>query len=212
MFAPSAWTQDGGLVWWAGRGAPKDAPGDTGTGFRGQKGYRDTSLSYIAERCGISRPTLYLYFRDKEEIFYYAVREMTEGMFRDYKGLAEEQGRSWLEKLRFICADIIERSYKKRDFFSCLMDFLFQMKLQGRDYSVEIERRTVGLIYMFSFLIRRGIQAGEIRQVPPKEAAYQLFSLIEAFSFQIAMIEKFRPEEAVTVIYSWLDSLSTSCV
>ncbi len=178
----------------------------------GQKGYRDTSLSYIAERCGISRPTLYLYFKDKEEIFYYAVREMSEGMFRDYKGLVEEGAGPCLDKLRFICADIIGRSYKKRDFFSCLIDFLFQMKLQGRDFSREIERRTVGLIYMFSILIRRGIQGGEIRKVPPRETAYQLFSLIEAFSFQIAMIDKFKPEEAVTVISSWLDSLSTSCM
>ncbi|MDC7234502.1 MAG: TetR/AcrR family transcriptional regulator [Spirochaetales bacterium] len=176
-----------------------------------QKGYQDTNLSYIADRCGISRPTLYLYFKDKEEIFYYAVKQMTEGMFRDYKGLINDTGQSELAKLKFICRDIIEKSYRKRDFFSSLADFLFQMKRQGKDYSRDIEKRTVGLIYLFSILIRKGIQKGEIRKVPAKETAYQLFSLIEAFAFQIAMIEKFEPSGAVSVTISYLESLSVSC-
>lgn len=176
-----------------------------------QKGYQDTNLSYIADRCGISRPTLYLYFKDKEEIFYYAVKQMTEGMFHDYKGLIEDNGQSELEKLKFICRDIIEKSYRKRDFFSSLADFLFQMKRQGKDYSRDIEKRTVGLIYLFSIIIRKGIKKGEFRKVPAKETAYQLFSLIEAFAFQIAMIEKFEPSGAVSVTISYLDSLSVSC-
>jgi len=176
-----------------------------------QRGYQDTNLSYIADRCGISRPTLYLYFKDKEEIFYFAVREMTEGMFREYKDLLTDNEQSELSKLKWICRDIIEKCYKKRDFFSCLADFLFQMKRQGKDYSRDIEKRTVGLIYLFSILIRKGIQKGEFRNVPAKETAYQLFSLIEAFAFQIAMIEKFEPEGAAAVTISYLDSLSVSC-
>ncbi|MDC7241313.1 MAG: TetR/AcrR family transcriptional regulator [Spirochaetales bacterium] len=174
-----------------------------------QKGYQDTNLSYIADRCGISRPTLYLYFKDKEEIFYYAVKQMTEGMFMDYKGMLGDSEQNELDKLKFICRDIIEKSFRKRDFYSSLADFLFQMKRQGKDYSREIDKRTVGLIYLFSIIIRKGIKKGEIRNVPAKETAYQLFSLIEAFAFQIAMIEKFEPSGAVSVTISYLESLST---
>ncbi|MCK5735921.1 MAG: helix-turn-helix transcriptional regulator, partial [Spirochaetaceae bacterium] len=43
-----------------------------------QNGYQNTSLSQLAGACGISRPTLYLYFRDKEEIFTYAVKYYTD--------------------------------------------------------------------------------------------------------------------------------------
>ena len=178
----------------------------------GQKGYQDTNLSYIADRCGISRPTLYLYFKDKEEIFFFAVKEITEGMFKVYKNLLEDEEQSELEKLKFICRDIIQRCYRRSDFFSCLADFLFQMKRQGKDYSRDIDKRTVGLIYLFSIIIRKGIRKGEFRNVPAKETAYQLFSLIEAFAFQIAMIDKFKPEGAVNVTMSYLDSLSTACV
>jgi len=82
------------------------------------------------------------------------------------------------------------------------------MKRQGRDYSLEIEKRTVGLIYLFSILIRRGIEKGEFRPVSAKETAYQLFSLLEAFAFQISMLDKFDPSGAVTVTISYLDSLA----
>ena len=33
----------------------------------GREGYRDSNLSLIASECGISRPTIYQYFKDKEE-------------------------------------------------------------------------------------------------------------------------------------------------
>ena len=39
-----------------------------------REGYRDSNLSLIATECGISRPTIYQYFKDKEEIYYYAVK------------------------------------------------------------------------------------------------------------------------------------------
>ena len=47
-------------------------------------GYRDSNLSSIAEECGLSRPTLYQYFKDKKEIYYYAVKLITGKMFTKY--------------------------------------------------------------------------------------------------------------------------------
>jgi len=91
-----------------------------------QKGYQDTNLSYIAHCCSISRPTLYLYFKEKEEIFYFAVNQMTEGMYRDYKGLLQESSQTEMSKLKFICQDIIEKSYRKREFFPRWRIFCFR--------------------------------------------------------------------------------------
>jgi AcrR family transcriptional regulator len=42
-----------------------------------REGYRDSNLSLIATECGISRPTIYQYFKDKEQIYYYAVKLVT---------------------------------------------------------------------------------------------------------------------------------------
>ena len=174
-----------------------------------QKGYQDTNLSYIADRCGISRPTLYQYFKDKEEIFYYAVKEMTSSMYSQYKNLFDQDDMSQLEKLKFICTDIIRISYKQKDFYYCLADFLFQMKRQGMDYSREIQKRTVGLTFLFSRIIRKGVQSGEFRPLEPKDIASQLFNMLQAFAFQIALIETFKPEPAIEATCSFLDSFAS---
>ncbi|MBV5350315.1 helix-turn-helix transcriptional regulator, partial [bacterium] len=34
-----------------------------------QKGYRGVSVDEICLRCGITKPTLYYYFKDKENLF-----------------------------------------------------------------------------------------------------------------------------------------------
>ena len=43
-------------------------------------GYRESNLSLIAEACCLSRPTVYQYFSDKKEIYYYAVKNVTSRM------------------------------------------------------------------------------------------------------------------------------------
>ena len=172
-----------------------------------QKGYQDTNLSYIADRCSISRPTLYLYFKDKEEIFYYAVKEMTRSMFSQYKDLFKDESLSQLEKLKYICTDIIRISYRQKDFYYCLADFLFQMRRQGMDYSREIQKRTVGLTFLLSRILRKGVQSGEFHPMEPKETASQLFNMLQAFAFEIALIDTFRPEPAIDATCAYLESL-----
>ena len=51
-------------------------------------GYRESNLSLIAEACCLSRPTVYQYFSDKKEIYYYAVKNVTSRMFEKYSNIA----------------------------------------------------------------------------------------------------------------------------
>ena len=41
------------------------------------EGYEDATFQKIADRCGITRTTLYLYFRNKREIFISSIRQLT---------------------------------------------------------------------------------------------------------------------------------------
>jgi len=38
------------------------------------EGYEDTTFQKIAERCGITRTILYLYFKNKREIFTFSIK------------------------------------------------------------------------------------------------------------------------------------------
>ena len=51
-------------------------------------GYKDANLSLIAEECNLSRPTVYQYFKDKKEIYYYAVKKISDEMYSRYSVIA----------------------------------------------------------------------------------------------------------------------------
>ena len=70
-------------------------------------GYRESNLSLIAEACCLSRPTVYQYFSDKKEIYYYAVKNVTSRMFEKYSNIAFAPGdQDEIERLRMIVLDI----------------------------------------------------------------------------------------------------------
>ena len=60
-----------------------------------RKGYGSTSMQDIADALSVSRPTLYYYFRDKNEILEAAVREVTlEGQKRAEAQMADTSATS----------------------------------------------------------------------------------------------------------------------
>lgn len=41
------------------------------------EGYEDVTYQKIADRCGITRTTLYIYFKNKREIFSFSIKQLT---------------------------------------------------------------------------------------------------------------------------------------
>ena len=172
-----------------------------------QKGFQNTNLSYIADVCKISRPTLYQYFKDKEQIFQFAIKHVTENLFSEYKTISKDKNLSYQDKLKNICADVIKKSYYNKPFIISLVDFLFQMKRRGSDYSENIKRRTVRLHYLFSVLINQGKRMGEFKDLPVAETVAQIFAMIESFAFQMVLLDSFVPENSIKLISLFIDSL-----
>lgn len=173
-----------------------------------KKGFQNTNLSYIADICRISRPTLYQYFRDKEQIFQFAIKHVTGELFKEYKVISRNENLSYEEKLKGICSDVIEKSFANKPFIISLVDFLFQMKRKGNDYSEEIKRRTLRLHYLFTVLINQGKRTGEFKDIPVAETVDQIFAMIESFAFQMVLLDSFVPENSVRLINLFIDSLS----
>lgn len=170
-------------------------------------GYQETSLSHLADACGISRPTLYLYFRDKEEIFTYAVKYYTDEMFSDYRDVASVSG-PVLPQIHKIVADIINKCWLSRDFITSLGDFLFQKRQEDRNFPEAIRRRTVKLDHLLRRMIREGIDAGEIRSIPIEATSMQILDFIQAYLFKLAIINAADPRQTMKVISAYLDGLA----
>lgn len=45
-----------------------------------EEGYEDVTFQKIADRCGITRTTLYIYFKNKREIFLWSIKQFTQAL------------------------------------------------------------------------------------------------------------------------------------
>ena len=55
------------------------------------EGYEDVTFQKIADRCGITRTTLYIYFKNKREIFSWSIKQLTAGIESRLKEIVAEK-------------------------------------------------------------------------------------------------------------------------
>ncbi|AEC01472.1 TetR/AcrR family transcriptional regulator [Parasphaerochaeta coccoides] len=176
-----------------------------------REGYKDSNLSLIAEESGISRPTLYQYFKDKEQIYYYAVKLVTSHMFAKYADYAwSNSQRDTISKIVAICDDIIDVASHSVEALTNLVDVMLQIKKEGRDFSSIIMRRTAKLNILFKRLLRRGIHdAHDVIPCDIDKLTSHLITLLQAFCFQLAFLETADTEEFRELVANYLEFFKT---
>ncbi|MCR5731551.1 MAG: TetR/AcrR family transcriptional regulator; helix-turn-helix transcriptional regulator [Sphaerochaetaceae bacterium] len=171
-----------------------------------EEGYKDSNLSLIAERCGLSRPTLYQYFKDKEQIYYFAVKLTTGRMFTLYSSVAfNEAYGDEADRIIWICNDIIQMAKDNEGALRSLMDVMLQQKRENIDFSEIIEKRTRKLTILFKRLLRLGIQNGTFNSETNIEmVSSHIYTLLECFCFQIAFLGSFNKESSKDFVSTYI--------
>ena len=63
------------------------------------EGYEDATFQKIADRCGITRTTLYIYFKNKREIFLWSIKQLTEGLENSLRLIIDDKSCGCKERL-----------------------------------------------------------------------------------------------------------------
>ncbi|MGD6731402.1 MAG: TetR/AcrR family transcriptional regulator [Pleomorphochaeta sp.] len=155
-----------------------------------KEGYKDSNLSLIAQECGISRPTIYQYFKDKDEIYYYAVKLVTGKMFEKYVDFAWNSDDNVLDRVISICSDIIDTGVEHIGELTSLVDVMFVMRKEGTDFNSVILRRTAKLNILFKRLLRLGLDRGDIKEgTSIDKVTEHIVLLLESFCIELAFLE-----------------------
>ncbi|MEA4861529.1 MAG: TetR/AcrR family transcriptional regulator [Sphaerochaeta sp.] len=170
-----------------------------------REGYRDSNLSLIATECGISRPTIYQYFKDKEEIYYYAVKLVTGRMFNKYASFAWSTDQDYVCRITTICLDIMQTANEHDGELTSLVDVMLQMKKEGRDFNEIVLRRTAKLTILFKRLLRMGVKAGDIIECDVNKVADHLLLLLESSCFQVAFLDTFDMKLSQQLVSTYLE-------
>lgn len=155
------------------------------------EGYKDTTFQKIAERCGITRTILYLYFNNKKEIFTSCIKRFMERLEQEIKAIAEGPERSNADKLVAIGEMVADLCLVESKLLSVMLDYLLNMKMAGGDPDERVRRRTVRMRHILATLIIEGKRKGEFAAEVSGKAASELFyALIEAAVFRVTVLGK----------------------
>jgi AcrR family transcriptional regulator len=154
------------------------------------EGFEDTTFQKIADRCNITRTTLYIYFRNKKEIFNYSIKQLLLDVEGDISRVREDKTMSSVDKIIRILTEIVERLEASRRLLLVILDYLLHLARGNSDPNYRVRRRTLRLRHILASMVIDGIKAGEIAPVNIKVADDLFYGLIEAAIFRLVVLKR----------------------
>src|SRR5215469_10270817 len=129
-----------------------------------RNGYAATTLDQVAERAGVTKGTIYVYFESKEHLFISMVREFTKAALDTVHEMFERHEGSTAELLRaqfsFIYQHIVE-DRRRREVVRMLIAEASRFPALADRYYEEIHQPCLELLQR---ALQRGIDRGDVRR------------------------------------------------
>ena len=158
-----------------------------------RNGYAATTLEQIAERAGVTKGTIYVYFENKEQLFISMVRELTKATLDTVIDMFERHEGSTAELLRaqfsFIYQHIVE-DRRRREVVRMLIAEASRFPALADRYHEEIHRPCLDLLQK---AIQRGIDRGEIRRSAIIECPQVIMAPIALVDLWLIMYDTRQP-------------------
>jgi AcrR family transcriptional regulator len=136
----------------------------------GESGFGDASMERIAHEAGISKGTIYLYFRNKEDL----LAHVADHGFRELMErarLATERERGTEAKVAGLLRAALEHVSDNREVFRVIQERT-QLGLEGESpLATKLERNRAELLAYVTDIVERGEKSGELRPCDSRRAA-----------------------------------------
>lgn len=155
-------------------------------------GFSALTMDKVAEKAGIAKGTVYLYFKDKNELM---DRVLSLGFEKMFKRISENVGMkdSAVNKLRTLIKENINHIYENRYFFKTIfldeINVVFLKKKSKESFNLRRKRYAdfIGAI------IKSGIESKEFRgDLNPAKCGYMLVSLIKTSAIYNFLNDKYE--------------------
>ena len=161
-----------------------------------EEGFEDATYQKIADKCGITRTTLYIYFKNKREIFNFSIKQLLGTLEQNINKMKDEKNLSHTERLFLVCAAIIDRLEENRGLLTVILDYLIHASKSDYDPDYRVRRRTVRLRHIMTSMLIAGKKAAEFSPtLNVKEANELLYSFFEAAVFRLVVLQRTSIEE-----------------
>ena len=152
-----------------------------------EDGFSGATFQKIAQRCGVTRTTLYHYFNDKREIFLNTIKRFMDKVEEGIQEAMRCNLGSCAAQLKAVLLSIMGICCEHQKLLAAILDYLLQLQKEGNDTEDKIRRRTLRWRHIFSRIIIEGKKRGEFAAtVAVKDANSLFYSLLESAVLHIA--------------------------
>ena len=159
------------------------------------EGFEDATFQKIADRCGITRTTLYVYFKNKRDIFTYSIKLLLIKVEEGIQRIRADTMLDSIEKITGILLNILDQLTENRRLLSVVLDYLLYISRTDSDPNIRVRRRTLRFRHLLSSIVIDGIKKGELAPINIKIADDYLYSFIEAAIYRLVVLRQKSVEE-----------------
>ncbi|MDR1493685.1 MAG: TetR/AcrR family transcriptional regulator [Planctomycetaceae bacterium] len=173
-----------------------------------EEGYNGVTYQKIADRCGISRTSIYKYFQNKEQIFDYAIKQATGKMENLFQRIRDRKDWSSLEKLQRFLHLLAKTLSENNVFLTVLLEYLLSQKQAGNDIRRKVRRHTLGIKFVLNRLLQEAIENKDIAPLAdPSKMTNHLYGILESLVLNISITDLLDWRDAVGMIDDYLEQL-----
>jgi len=165
-----------------------------------EEGFENTTFQRIADRCKITRTTLYIYFKNKREIFNFSIKQLLQTVEADIIKIRSDSSLNSVEKITRVILCILKLLEQNRKLLLVVMDFILHASKNDTEPEERVRRRTLKLRHIFSSMVIEGVKSGELKELNVKVADDFLYSIIEAAIFHIVVLKKKNLQELKNMV------------
>lgn len=173
-----------------------------------EEGYGGVTYQKVADRCGISRTTIYKYFQNKEEIFKYAIMLATGNLNAMVEKVLDRKDWTPCEKIERILHITIRMLADNRVFLTVVLDYVLTQKQSGRDVKRKVRRHTFGMKFLLSKLLREAADSGDLVVRDADTSASHLYGILESFVLNLTVTNILDAKDCLELIDSYLQNLA----
>lgn len=164
-------------------------------------GYDDVTYQKIADKCNITRTTLYIYFKNKREIFVAAIKQFSSILERSILDIMKDPSNDSVDCLEKMFLYLVDTAEKYGMLFKVLQSYLMQLEKGGDDVDSIVSRRVIRVQHMTNTLIIRGQNKGEIKKdISIKDINSALYGVLESAILRLAILNQPNLERSKSTV------------
>ena len=176
-----------------------------------KRGLEKATMEQVAEEAGISKATIYLYYRNKDDLYFHCVVDRLDRILKGLKeavvGIDDP-----IRRLEAIVAAQARAIEGQREFFRIF--FTEKVSLfhdQSREFGREFDRRQQEFAGLYMGALKEGMDRGLLRRMDPVKAFYLLLSMVRGLAVHRVVRGDETPlvDDAGTILDVFLTGLKT---